>query len=43
MKLSLLMGINYFMVTNNRESEERTEPREDLKGMTSVLYLTSSF
>lgn len=40
MKLSPLMGNNYFMVTNNRGGEVRAEPGEDLKGMTRALYLT---
>lgn len=40
MKLSPLMGNNYFMVTNNRGGKVRTEPGEDQKGMTSALYLT---
>lgn len=38
MKLSPLMGMNYFMVTNNRED---AVPREDVKGTTRILYLTS--
>lgn len=40
MKLSPLMGNNNFMVTNNRGGEVRAEPGEDLKRMTSALYLT---
>lgn len=36
-----MMEINYFMVTSHREGEVRTDPIEDLKGMLSVLYLTS--